>query len=161
MFKPRLISLLTVASFVLGTQCIAMAQTKFLANFDNNGQVNQGQLGPSNLINQGWTFRVQTGPNPLQGFVDGFTNFFTPMQGPGYLASNVFLQATAQYASWVILPPVNGQAAGDPLTFWIEGLSDAKTTLEARYSPTGGTNTGNAYTDVGDFTTALVTVRPI
>jgi hypothetical protein len=157
----KLISLLTIASFLLGTQCGALAQTKFLANFDNNGQVNQGQLGPSNLINQGWTFRVQTGPNPLQGFVDGFTNFFTPMQGPGYLASNVFLQATAQYASWAILPPVNGQVAGDPLTFWIEGLTDATTTLEARYSPNGGTNTGNTYSDVGDFTTALVTVKPI
>jgi len=137
------------------------AQTKFLANFDDNGVVNQGQLGPSNLIAQGWSFRVQGASLPVQGFVDGFTNFFTQEQGSGYLASFAVMQTDGAYSAWTIVPAVSGQAVGDPLTFWVEGITDKTTTLEARYSPRGGTSTGTTATSVGDFTTLLLTVRPI
>jgi hypothetical protein len=155
------LSFIAVLAVALAAGSMATGQTKFLANFDNNGLVNDGQLGPSNLIAQGWIFRVQGTAPPVQGFVDGFTNFFTPEQGPGYLASFAVMQTDGAYSSWAILPAVSGQATGDPLTFWVEGIADSATTLEARYSPSGGTNTGANFSDVGDFTTKLLTVRPI
>jgi hypothetical protein len=156
----RLQFLVIVAVWIGGAQFAASAQTKFLANFDNNGPFNQGQLGPSNLISQGWIFRVQA-TQPVQGFVDGFVNFFQSELGPGYLAAFVVLPDTGPYGGWAILPAVAGQGPGDPLTFWVQGLTDQTTILEARYSPAGGINTGTAPSDVGDFTTALLTVGPI
>jgi hypothetical protein len=44
--RVKLTFFLMVATWFIGAQSVALAQTKFLTNFDNNGQVNQGQLGP-------------------------------------------------------------------------------------------------------------------
>lgn len=153
-------NLLLIALLVLPILCAAQGQTKFLANFDNNGPVNPGQFGPSNLMSQGWTFRVQAAQPVWQGFVDGFVNFFPPELGPGYIAEEVVLESTGTWGAWAILPSVSGQSAGDPLTFWVQGLSDQTTALEVRYSTTGGINTGTGPKDVGDFTSMLLKLGP-
>ena len=133
----------------------------FVENFDDNVPVVQGQFGPQNLIDRGWIFRMQSSPPSSQAFYDGYPNFISPQSGNGYLAADVAIASGGPVSNWAILPVIADQAAGDPLTLWLNRLGALEPRLEIRYSPNGGTSTGTTPTSVGDFTQLLLNVNPI
>ncbi len=144
--------------------CLAspgFAQANFAETFDAAGDVVGSQLGPSNLITRGWTFRRQSSPQGTgtwRTFGQGWS-----YEGAGCLSvDSSVTQVGGSGSGWAILPAVPGQQAGDPVTFWISQAYGTFSTptgrLELRYSPTGSIGTGSTATDVGNFTQVLVTL---
>ena len=141
----------------------AWSQANYIELFDNNGAVSQGQ-GPENLINDGWIFRNQSEPVGAINWFDGSVFLFSPQGGPGFLgvdsSSTDFFGGLI--STWAILPAIPGLVAGDELTVYLRAVtSNNHDTMQIRYSPTGGTNTGSSGTDVGDFDQLLADVNPI
>ncbi len=151
------------AVFVLTISVPAFGQANFSETFENNGLVQPGEMGPENLINQGWIFRNQS--NPVDGVAwfngNGFGGM--PFEGAGYVSSSS--SATDFFggalSTWAILPDIPGLQAGDELSVWLfgGGAFSVNTFFELRRSPSGGTNTGSTPTDVGDFTDLLFSVE--
>ncbi len=147
----------------------AMAQASFTENFDNVGPTNSGQDGPQNLINRGWIFRNQSNPRGTSTWHDGYlpssnSIWPAPQSGAGYMA----VEGTStdyfggRVSNWAVLPQQTGQRAGDVLSFYAVNLSSHNIpTLQVRYSPGGGTNTGSGADAVGDFTTLLLDINPV
>ena len=133
-------------------------------HFDNNGPVQSGADGPQNLINQGWIFRNQSAPLGSGTWFTGYNSWFPPQAGAGYLAVD---SSSTDYfggdvSQWAILPALPGQAAGDTLRFYIRRFDSSNVdTMQVRYSPSGGTNTGSGPNAVGDFTSLLLDLNPI
>src|SRR5215213_2652092 len=129
----------------------ARAQASFVESFDNVGTTGSGQDGPQNLISRGWIFRNQSSPKGATSWHNGYTpdqqfGWPSPQAGAGYMAVQ---SASADYfggkvSNWAVLPQISGQRAGDQLTFYVINLPSNNTpTLQVRYSPGGGTNTGS------------------
>lgn len=137
----------------------ARSETQFSQGFDDVAG------GTAALAAEGWIFRDQSSAAGTFWWTSNFAvdsgiGYFLPMEGAGFLrfggASN--LQATTTVSSWIILPPVSGQVAGDTLSYWQRGAGFAgAAAVELRYSPGGGTSTGSTPTSVGAFTTVLST----
>lgn len=143
-------------------------QAIFEESFDNPGLVPIGQWGPANLIAKGWTFDNNSLPLGSIGWWGGFgwEPVVVPLSEGSYLAASADSAAGAPaiYSLWSILPAIPGQAQGDVLTFYTvssDTSSFDNASLEVRYSPSGGTNTGASAPDVGDFTTALLGISTI
>ena len=140
----------------------AWAQASYQQYFDNVGPVGSGQHGPSGLIAEGYQFRNQSDPVGT-GYWYEYAGF--AQAGPAHLGvdSMVGMHATAtsKASSWMLLPPIQNQTAGDQLKFFIQNGWSAignNAHLEVRYSPTGGTSTGSGASAVGDFTTLLADI---
>jgi len=143
---------------------LCLAQANFVENFDNNGPGNPGDDGPANLIARGWRFRNQSSPRGSRSWFDGFTGTMPQQAGTGYLAvdslSTDFFGGAI--SNWAILPDITGQQSGEVMTFWIRAMSSSNAdTMQVRYSPDRGTNTGSGANDVGDFTQLLRDIDPI
>ncbi|HYE15089.1 MAG TPA: choice-of-anchor J domain-containing protein, partial [Pyrinomonadaceae bacterium] len=147
----------------------ALAQANFVESFDNVGPTNSGQDGPQNLIGRGWVFRNQSSPRGATTWHHGYSpdvqpGWPSPQAGEGYVAvessSTDFFGG--RVSNWAILPQVQGQRAGDTLTFYVTNLYSHNTpTLQVRYSPGGGTGTGSGADAVGDFTQLLLDINPL
>jgi hypothetical protein len=149
---------------------VCRGQADFAESFDSLGTFVAGQVGPQTLINRGWIFRNQSSPPGDYAWRGGPYTFnpcgystFQPQAGAGYLgADGRSVSSTGGYISdWAILPAIPGQQSGDTITLWARsGTRSAGAVLEVRYSPGGGTSTGSTHTDIGDFTTLLLSIAP-
>ena len=147
------------AALVLTSSSFAQAQ--FVETFDDLGGVD-GDGGPSSLVSEGWDFRNQSSPLGSTGWSDG--NTFIPQAGAGYLDTGSLATGFfgGQISSWILLPALPGQTAGDLLAIHLQRLASSNLdTVQIRYSPTGSTDTGSSSTDVGDFTSLLLDINPI
>jgi hypothetical protein len=64
-------------------------------------------------------------------------------------------------SSWMILPQIAGQQAGDAIRFWLQdGYMTAGMygIMEVRYSASGATSTGSGPTATGDFSQVLLSI---
>lgn len=168
--QRRSATVLALLSLALGLAKPATGQVLFDEEFDSVSPFVPGQLGPQSLVQQGWIFRNQSGPG-----VGDFTwrqgpyslpgcgvPTFAAQSGSGFLASD-WRSSTglAEMSNWAILPPVTGQTLGTQIGLHVrQQLLTTNTRIEVRYSPSGGTSTGNSGTDVGDFTQLLLEAAP-
>jgi hypothetical protein len=147
---------------LLATSRVTHAQATFVESFDSGISTTSGTAGPPDLTSRGWVFRNQSTPPGAYAYFLVFPglSFYPPANaGPNYIAvqSNATGGFTAPVSAWAILPPLAGQQAGDTFAFWANA-SLTSTSLEVRYSPTGGTSTGSGAAAVGNFTQVLGTV---
>lgn len=159
----RLARTIVVSALLVGAA--AHGQADFHESFDDNGPTD-GQDGPANLIAKGWIFRNQSQPKGSHGWFDGYTGFGwpSPQSGSGYLAVDSLSTDSfgGSVSTWAVLPAVPGQTAGDVLTFYLIDMGGSNvSTVQVRYSPSGGTGTGSGVNGVGDFTTLLLDINPI
>jgi len=141
------------------------AQAQFVETFDAAGQVLSGQSGPTNLLAAGWEFRNQSNPAGNSTWKMGTpSSLFSPQAGAGDLETDSLSTSLfgGQISHWILLPAVPGQQAGDVLTFYARAVSSSNSdTLQVRYSPSGGRNTGSSSTDVGDYSNLLLDISPM
>jgi hypothetical protein len=164
--SARFLSIHPVTVALLGCLLLtapASAKADYFEGFENTGFVSGSNHGPDNLIAAGWVFRNQSDPVSSGTWTDNGFAF----QGSAALRIDAtvgdwinFNDATA--SSWAILPAISGQVAGDEMRFQLSSLNITGLTttgsLEVRYSPSGGTDTGNGPTDIGDFTVLLADI---
>ena len=141
----------------------------FFESFDDVGPTHSPTSGPQNLIDRGWIFRNQSSPLGEESWIQNYEGYYwpPPQSGTGYMAvrstSTDFFGGTV--SNWAILPAVPGQNAGDELRFYLNDVYGTGgsniSTVQVRYSPTGGTSTGSTATSVGDFTELLVDINPV
>ena len=161
--------ILSIVAALFLSEKQALAQATFIEGFDSVGPTNPGQAGPENLIKSGWIFRNQSSPIGQLSWHDGYLPEVNPIwpppqAGAGYLAveSNSTDFFGGRVSNWAILPSLSGQRAGDVLRFYAVNLASSNTpTLQVRYSPSGGNNTGSGPDAVGDFTTLLLDINPL
>lgn len=155
----------------------SFGQADFAENFDNLGPFVPGQVGPAGLVSQGWIFRNQSQPagGIFYTWRDGPYMFmgqfmtFSPQSGAGYLGADARSTETSPFqfggtiCDWAILPPIPNQQAGDVISLWARRGSAQTTndTIEIRYSPSGGTDTGSGPQGIGDFTVLLRSINPV
>ncbi len=143
----------------------ALGQANYSEAFENLDDGDETLGGPPILVSRGWTFRNQSRPAN-----SGNSPYWTPYpanwgqagQPLGHGAFAAWVNNTSKVSAWAILPAIPNQIAGDPLKLWTTALVNAfsynGSSLEIRYSPSGGTGTGSNENDVGDFTTVLATI---
>ncbi|HWS99777.1 MAG TPA: Calx-beta domain-containing protein [Pyrinomonadaceae bacterium] len=162
-------ALAALCACLLFSAAPARAQASFVEGFDNVGTTGSGQGGPQNLTSRGWIFRNQSSPKGATSWHNGYTpevqhGWPSPQAGSGYMAvqSSSTDYFGGKVSNWAILPQLSGQRAGDTLTFYAINLPSNNTpTLQVRYSPNGGTNTGSGADAVGDFTEVLLDINPL
>ena len=141
-------------SFSLFTTTLAYGQA-FTENFDNI----------NTLVPGGWFLQNNSSPVGLTGWFQGNTGVFSAYNGPAdaYLAANYNnTSGVGTISNWAVMPNVTLHN-GDVITFRTrtEPASIWPDRLELRMSTNGAsTNVGVLATDVGDFTTLLVSVNP-
>lgn len=124
----------------------------------------------------GWT--LQNNSNPVgqqtQGWFAGTPTSGSPTPGPfnayngtagAYAAANFHSTgSTGTISSWLITPVQSGLTQGDTVSFYTRRPTPNPTEypdrLEVRVSTNGACSPGTGATNVGDFTTLLVTVNP-
>jgi hypothetical protein len=128
--------------------------------FNAVGVTPAGADGPPGLTQSGWTFRNQSAPRGARGW---FGVGIEPYEGTSALAADYassVCNTTGVISNWAIVPAVEGQAAGDTLSFAVRGGSGSVVDrMQVRYSPTGSTATGSGAEDVGSFTEVLLDWR--
>lgn len=150
-------ALIAVCGFIQGAPT-AQAQANFSENFDLLSAASSEQ----ELIARGWELRNQSSPVGAYGYAglshDINSVLPTAHSGTFYLGvTDAAAEAIDDSLSvWAILPAIEGQRAGDPITFSLYAHVTTSS-LEIRYSPTGGMSTGSGAMDVGDFTQVLGT----
>ena len=143
-----------------------LAQANFFEDFEDIGPPSFS--APSVLVQRGWIFRNQSQPLGSRSWFSGINQtvnpiYFNAQAGERYIASDEGATSQAaggQISTWAILPPVQGQQAGDLVKLYARKLGGTAS-LEIRYSPSGGTSTGTGVTGVGDFTQILLTAADI
>jgi hypothetical protein len=139
---------------------LCYAQASYFHGFENLSQTESGQHGPSELIAEGWTFRNQS--DPMNAY--GWNRSAWAYQGNWSLIVSSSVSwwdgPQAEASSWAILPEIPDQIAGDVLRFFHFDSQPFPFVppagrLQVRYSPSGGTDTGNNSDDVGDFEVLL------
>jgi hypothetical protein len=154
---------LVAAAFAFGSFTAGACGQIYHHGLDGVGA--EGVNGPSGLVAGGWTF-----PHVLDA---GLSHSWwqqgpwhggqpAPWEGNGYLSTGISVPAfgTRAYAQWVILPALPGQSAGQILSAHVRGFTSEfpiAGSVQLRYSPTGGTNTGSTTSSLGDFTVLLDT----
>jgi hypothetical protein len=143
----------------------ALAQANYSESFENLDDGTAAAGGPPVLVSRGWIFRNQSRPSGT-----GASPYWTPYPANwgqagaplGHGAFATWANSTSKVSAWAILPEIPNQIAGDPLKLWTSAPTNAfsynGSSLEIRYSPTGGTSTGSSENDVGNFTTVLATI---
>ncbi|HYF15373.1 MAG TPA: choice-of-anchor J domain-containing protein [Phycisphaerales bacterium] len=142
---------------------VARAQAAFSQSFDNLGNNDANNLGPTALMAQGWIFRNQSSPQGFAawGVTGPDTNPIFPTAHSGGFYLGIFDHASGgvydPLNAWAILPPIANQNANDKVVLYVHSfLSTSR--LEVRYSPTGAIGTGSGPGDIGAFTTLLGSV---
>jgi hypothetical protein len=108
----------------------------------------------------GWTFDNQSAAPNLDWF-QGNTAVFNAQAGPAdsYIGANFNSTGGSEICNWLIMPDLGELSTVD---FWTRTTTG--NTFPDRmfvvHSPTGGTNTGDCFTDFGDFTNSLVEINP-
>ncbi|MDW7774527.1 MAG: choice-of-anchor J domain-containing protein [Desulfobulbaceae bacterium] len=117
------------------------------------------------LPGAGWVISNQSSPIGTSGWFQGNDNVFPAQAGDStsYIAANYNSTAdVGTISNWLITPPL--VLRGDSkISFWTR--TDTGSTwpdrLEVRLSTNGTSdNTGSTATDIGDFTTLLLTINP-
>ncbi|HYE61029.1 MAG TPA: choice-of-anchor J domain-containing protein [Phycisphaerales bacterium] len=148
-----------------GVAQLAQAQSvvyRYQENFDAYATTTS-PFGPPSLTANGWIFRNQSANRTATYWriSDWVTESIVPTSGGRMLAANAnWDNGTRIISSWMILPAVPTQQAGDVIQYVINGWAYSDNQIELRYSPSGGTSTGTTYSDVGDFTD-LITSTPL
>ena len=155
--KLRSLSLSATAVLAIACGESAHGQASFFEGFDTLSTDPLPSLGPQSLIAQGWEFRIQCAWNTSGQFRKAGPSY-SPQAGPDSIKLDGTPFNSADVAHWMILPAIPNQVAGDPIALWVAraDLDD----LEIRYSPSGGTSTGSSATDVGDYTSVLLSAQP-
>lgn len=130
------------------------AEAQFTENFDDIGT----------LVAAGWAFQNNSDPIGTTGFFQGNPTVFEAFNGApdAYLGANFNSGgAIATISNWALTPVFN-LADGAQFSFFTRSASnDFPDRLELRLSTAGAsTNVGTSATDVGDFTTLLLSVNP-
>jgi hypothetical protein len=144
-----------LAAVVLSLPCTVLGQASFSESFDAVGSTPSGQDGPQALAAAGWIFRNQSNARVSTVWRQGtwLADSIVPNAGAGFLASNAnWAAGNRNISTWAILPPIPGVRAGDTISYFISGWAYSDNRIQLRYSPSGGTNTGSNWEDVGDFT---------
>jgi hypothetical protein len=120
--------------------------------------------GFDSVLPTGWTATNNSSPLGTSSWFQGNDAVFSSQSGAttSYIAANYNNGAgTATISDWLITPTLTFNN-GDVLSFFTRtvGTPAYPDRLEVRFSNVGGTNVGTAATDVGSFTTLLLTVNP-
>jgi len=162
MFHRPAIAALCVASGMLCTLRQAEAQSYYAESFSGVGDGTASAGGPGALVGRGWIFRNQSTNTGISPYWTEFPGWGQSGSALGHGGFATWQNSSSRISAWAILPALNGQQAGDPLSLWVTKPQDAfgsnYASLEIRYSPTGATGTGSSATDVGSFTQVLATV---
>lgn len=136
------------------------AQVVWQDSFDAVGAASND--GPEGMLAAGYEFRtVVTGGGAPQAWRQGpwHAGQIAPHHGSGFLSTGLSVPpfSSVTVARWMILPPAVGASGGHEISLWVQGFTNGSLapSLELRFSPTGGTSTGSAVADVGDFTLLL------
>jgi hypothetical protein len=151
---------ITIDSLTVGNP---VGEQGFYESFDSLSTNSSGGSGPLGLIARGWEFRNQSSPVGFGSYAifSHATNPILPTAHSGTFYLGV-TDATAAaigdpLSVWAILPAIANQRSGDPITFALYTRLSTSS-LEVRYSPTGGVGTGSGVESVGDFTQVLGTL---
>lgn len=140
---------------------LSHAQANYAESFQNVGSGTDAAGGPPTLVSRGWTFRNQSRPanSGISPYWSEFPAWGQTGSSLGHGGFATWQNSSSRISAWAILPAMPNQVAGDPLSIWTSGPSDAfggnTATLEIRYSPTGNISTGSNENDIGSFTTLL------
>jgi len=111
----------------------------------------------------GWNIQNHSAPVGTTTWFQGNTAVFPPFSTTGYIGANFNnTGATGTISNW-LLTPNRTFHNGDSVRFWTRTVDTAPfpDRLEVRLSTNGAsTNVGTLSTDVGDFTTLLLSVNP-
>jgi uncharacterized repeat protein (TIGR01451 family) len=126
---------------------------------DVQGVTTEGFDDITNL--PGWITDNRSNPVGTTDWFQGNTGVFNAQAGPAdsYIGANFNNTAGSDICNWLIMPDLGFLQS---VNFW------TRTTLANTFpdrmfvvhSPTGGTTTGDCFTDFGDFTNSLVEINP-
>lgn len=110
----------------------------------------------------GWVMDNQSSPVGSADWFQGNGTSTFPAQAGGtdeYIAVNYNSTAGSDICNWLVLPDLGFLQT---LSFWTRTATGSTwpDRLFLLHSPTGGTTTGDCFTDFGDFTNSLVEVNP-
>ncbi len=117
------------------------------------------------LPGQGWFFQNNSSPLGLTDWFQGNDTVFPAHAGTptSYIGANFNnTSGVGTISNWMLTPQI-ALADGDTIAFWTRTATGSvyPDRLEVRLSTAGSsTNVGTLATDVGDFTTLLLTVNP-
>jgi PEP-CTERM motif len=118
------------------------------------------------VLPAGWTATNNSAALGTEGWFQGNTSLFSAQAGAAdsYAAANLNSgggAAGATISNWLITPSM-AYASGDVLSFFTRTTTapEFADRLEVRFSSVGGTNVGSTATDVGNFTSLLLTINP-
>ena len=117
------------------------------------------------LPGQGWHFQNNSNPIGITDWFQGNETVFPAQSGDptAYIGANYNSTAGVGTISNWMLTPEFALSNGDVISFWTSTATGSSwpDRLELRLSTSGGsTNVGTLATDVGDFTTLLLSVNP-
>lgn len=109
----------------------------------------------------GWIMDNQSNPVGTTDWFQGNTAVFNAQAGAtdSYIGANFNNTSGSDICNWLVMPDLGEVASVD---FWTRTTSGNTfpDRLFVVYSPSGGTTTGDCFTDFGDFTTSLVEINP-
>jgi len=119
----------------------------------------EGFLDITNL--PGWIVDNRSNPVGTTGWGQGVDTVFAAQAGgpTEYISANFNNTAGSDICNWLILPDLGELSTVDFWTRTVTG-STFPDRLFVVHSPTGGVNTGDCFTDFGDFTTSLIEINP-
>lgn len=113
------------------------------------------------LVGDGWIMDNQSNPVGGTDWFQGNDAVFPAQAGAAtaYIGANFNNTSGSDICNWLIMPDLGFLQAVD---FWTSTASGSTfpDRLVVVHSPTGGTNTGDCFTDFGDFTTTLLEINP-
>ncbi len=134
-------------------------------DYDSPADFSEGFADITLLPATGWFFDNNSSPLGLTDWFQGNDTVFPAHAGAptAYIGANFNNTAGAgTISNWMLTPEI-ALANGDTMSFWTSAAAGSiwPDRLELRLSTAGAsTNVGTLATDVGDFTTLLLTVNP-
>ena len=115
------------------------------------------------LPGAGWVLQNNSSPLGVTNWFQGNLTVFGAHSGEGYIGANFNnTSGVGTISNWLVTPEVS-LSNGNELSFWTRTAdgSPFPDRLEVRLSTAGGSSdVGTLATDIGDFTTLLLSVNP-
>ncbi len=126
---------------------------------NTTGSTTEGFDDITNL--PGWVMDNRSNPVGTTGWFQGNPGVFSAQAGAAdaYIGANFNNTSGSDICNWLILPDLGSL---DSVRFWTR-TTTGNTFPDRMYvvhSPTGGTTTGDCFSDFGDFSNTLVQINP-
>ena len=144
-----------------GSKPGSIADTRAPAPETISGTNSEGFDDITNLP-AGWVLENRSNPiGTTDAWFQGNDVVFAAQAGAptAYAAANFNATAGSDICTWMIMPDLGFL---DTVSFWTRTATGSTfpDRMFVMHSPTGGTNTGDCFTDFGDFTNSLVEINP-